>query len=67
MDDDMNPTPEAYVAMSIFADEYGAQARGCMGFLKSLAPYQRQRVKELLRDISKAAKSHKIGIDQLGK
>lgn len=50
----LNPTPEARVAMIIWGKEYSEQRGGSMDFWDSLTAQQRRRCELVVHDIAKA-------------
>lgn len=57
--DNINPTPEAVVAMSLYCHDYAAQRGGSMDFWEALLESRQRRCTELLEDIRKAERAHK--------
>lgn len=57
--ENINPTPEAVVAMSLYCDGYAAQRGGSMDFWEALPESKQRRCIELLEDIRRAERAHK--------
>lgn len=62
--DDLNPTPEARIAMCIWSDEYAYGRLGSMGFWHSLSDSRQDTCRRVLADIAKAAIAHKRTLDR---
>jgi len=62
---DLNPTPEARLAMIMFGHEYSRQNLGCMGFWDGLTETRQHDVRRNLSKIAEAAKLHSVSLDQL--
>lgn len=54
----LNPTPAAVVAMSIYRSEYAAQKGGSMDFWDKLDESRKRRCQELADWVIKAHKAH---------
>lgn len=57
--ENINPTPEAVVAMTLWSKEYAfGQRGGSMDFWHSLSDYQKRICKELVERVRAADKAH---------
>lgn len=54
----LNPTPEATVAMHLWGAEYAAQRGGSMDFWDKLSDQRRKRCETIVREVSEAAEKH---------
>lgn len=57
--ENLNPTPEAVIAMEIFCDGYANQRGGSMDFWDSLYDSQKDRCRLALAKIRAAERAHK--------
>lgn len=55
---DLNPTPEARIAMAIWASEYASGSLGSMGFWDSLSETRQRVCTDALAQIASAATAH---------
>lgn len=62
---DLNPTPEARIAMSIWSNEYAYGNLGSMGFWNSLSPARQRICVVALADIASAAIAHGRSLQDL--
>ncbi|MBZ9888083.1 hypothetical protein LB559_09040 [Mesorhizobium sp. BR1-1-3] len=62
---DLDPTPEARIAMMIWSNEYAFGSLGSMGFWKSLPMGRKRTCYAALADVAKAAISHGRTLDSL--
>lgn len=54
----INPTPEAVLAMSIWGSRYAAQRGGSMDFWDKLTESEQRRCRDLAEQFRKADKAH---------
>lgn len=65
--DNLNPTPEARLAMALWSHEYAYEQRGgVMDFWHSIGMARQRICRGLLRDVARAAVRHGISLDKLG-
>lgn len=66
--DNLNPTPEARLAMAVWSDEYAyEQSGGCMDFWHSIGDSRRNICRRLLRDVARAAVAHGLTLEDMAK
>lgn len=64
--ENLNPTPEARLAMVIWSHEYAFEQRGgVMDFWHSLSPGRQSTCRQLLGDVARAAKAHGRTLDDI--
>lgn len=56
----LNPTPEAVIAMNIWSRQYSEQEGGSMDFWDSLKETNKNRCRSLLKKILEAHKQHSL-------
>lgn len=54
----LNPTPEAIIAMCIWGAEYGAQNGGSMDFYDKLNLARKRQCEDIVRKIKEAIERH---------
>lgn len=57
--ENINPTPEAVMAMELFPDMYGAQKGGSMDFWEQLPAHGKQRCADALARVRAAIAAHR--------
>ncbi len=62
---DLDPTPEARMAMIIWSSEYASGRDGSMGFWNKLPDGSKNVCRRALADVAKAAISHGRTLDSL--
>lgn len=62
---DLNPTPEARIAMSIWNNEYAYGSLGSMGFWNSLSPARQRICIAALAEVASAAIAHGRSLEEL--
>lgn len=55
----INPTPEAVLAMNLWGSRYAAQRGGSMDFWGTLSESEQRRCRDLAEDFRKADNAHK--------
>jgi hypothetical protein len=64
---DLDPTPEARIAMLIWSSEYAHGGCGSMGFWNSLGDGRKNTCIRALADVAKAAISHGRSLEDMAK
>lgn len=66
--DNLNPIPEARLAMAIWSHEYAHEQRGgSMDFWKSIGASRQAICRNLLRDVARAAIAHGRTLEDMAK
>lgn len=66
--DNLNPTPEARLAMALWSREYAfEQNGGSMDFWRAIGASRQRLCRDVLRDVAKAAIAHGISLESLVK
>lgn len=58
--ENINPTAEAVAAMSLWGDRYSKQNGGSMDFWHSLAPFEQERCRNLVKRIREVDRAHRV-------
>jgi hypothetical protein len=57
-EENLNPIPEAVIAMTLYSSEYSKQSGGSMDFYKSLNPARQRQCAELLNRVKQSMVNH---------
>ena len=64
---DLDPTPEARIAMLLWSDEYAHGRLGSMGFWDSLTDGRKETCRRCLSEVAKASISHNRTLEQMAR